>query len=301
MQNTERHRHLTWLLVNQASGSNDPARVTALVEALDAAGHAPQRVVTLPTDDLPTIAELDAAGVGLLVIFTGDGTVNAAVATLSGPKLSGTGLSGSGLQGRGGRVLVLPGGTQNLLAKACHGDLGELDIVARLAAGRLVETHRNLIRTAHGDALCEVLAGPGAHWSDVREAMREGDLGAMAASVGTAIGQSAAGPQVAVVDPARGKPEGYPAVRIHLGEQALAIDGYGAEGLGDYAMQGLALLKRDFREGPHEQLGTAPAVVCRSSEPIELMIDGERATGTFEERFEFAQCKVVFLCAAGQR
>ena len=205
------------------------------------------------------------------------------------------------LAGWGGKVLVLPGGTQNLLAKACHGELGELAIVEKLAAGELVETRRNLIRTAHGDALCEVLAGPGAHWSDVREAMREGDLGGIATSVGTAIGQSASGPQVAVVEPQRGKPEGYPAVRIHFGDDCLAIDGYGAEGLGDYAMQGLALLKRDFREGPHDELGTARAVTCRSSEPIELMIDGERATGTAEERFELAQCEVVFLCSAGQR
>ena len=294
MQNPEPLRSLTWLLVNQASGSNDPDRVAALVEALEAAGHPAARVVAIPDDELPTIAELDAAGVGLLTVFTGDGTVNAAVTALSG---------------WGGRVLVLPGGTQNLLAKACHGELDELAIVENLAAGGLVETRRNLIRTAHGDALCEVLAGPGAHWSDVREALRERDLGAVAASVSSAIGQTTAGPQVAVVDPLRGKPEGYPAVRIHLGEaegsaqskSCLAIDGYAAEGLGDYAMQGLALLKRDFREGPHDELGIARTVVCRSAEPIELMIDGERATGAVEERFELQQCKVVFLSAAGQR
>lgn len=286
MQNAQASTPLTWLLVNQASGSNDPARVAALVEALDAADHAPPRVVSIPADELPTIAELDAAGVGLLAVFTGDGTVNAAVTALAGWQ---------------GRVLVLPGGTQNLFAKACHGEASESDIIAKLAAGELVETRRNLIRTAHGDALCEVLAGPGAHWSDVREAMREGDLSGIASSVGTAIGQSASGPQVTVADPACGKPEGYPAVRIHLGDETLAIDGYGAEGLGDYAMQGLALLKRDFREGPHDELGTARAVTCRSSEPIELMIDGERATGTSQERFELAQCEVVFLCSAGQR
>lgn len=281
---------LTWLLVNRASGSNDPARVEALIEALDAAACPADRVVTIPDDELPTVNELDDAGVGILAIFTGDGTVNAAVTSLTG---------------WGGRVLVLPGGTQNLFAKSCHGDLDELAIIERLGAGGLEDQHRSLIRTAHGDALCEVLAGPGAHWSDVREAMRELDIGAVASTMSTAIGQSAAGPQVAVVDPPRGKPEGYPAVRIHLGDSeggsCLLIDGYGAEGLGDYAMQGLALLKRDFREGPHDELGTASVVTCRSSEPIELMIDGERATGTTEERFEVQRCEVVFLGAAGQR
>ena len=225
----------------------------------------------------------------MLTIFTGDGTVNAAVGTLAGWQ---------------GRVLVLPGGTQNLFARACHGELSELEIVERLGSGELEELRPSLIRTAHGDALCEILAGPGAHWSDVREAIRDLDIGAVASTIGTAIEQSAGGPQVAVVDPERGKPEGYPAVRIHLGHGAsgdcLVIDGYGAESLGEYAMQGLALLKRDFREGPHDELGAARAVTCRSSEPIELMIDGERATGGIEERFVVEQCEVVFLGAAGQ-
>ena len=72
MQNSDLSGALTWLLVNQASGSNDPARVTTLVEALDAAGHSPPRVVSIPADELPTIAELDEAGVGLLAVFTGD-------------------------------------------------------------------------------------------------------------------------------------------------------------------------------------------------------------------------------------
>jgi hypothetical protein len=290
MNDIARSSPLTWLLVNQASGSNDPERVAALEEALAAAGHPTARVVSIPDDELPTSAELDAAGVGMLAIFTGDGTVNAAVGALAGWQ---------------GRVVVLPGGTQNLFAKACHGELSELEIVERLGAGDLVELRPSLIRTAHGDALCEVLAGPGAHWSDVREAMRNLDIGEMASTMSTAIEQSASGPQVAVVDPERGKPEGYPAVRIHLGEGAsgscLVIDGYGAESLGDYAMQGLALLKRDFREGPHDELGGAQAVTCRSSEPIELMIDGERATGSVEERFAVEQCEVVFLGAAGHR
>ena len=60
----------------------------------------------------------------------------------------------------------------------------------------------------------------------------------------------------------------------------------GAETIADYARQGVALLRRDFREGPHDELGWHRAIVCRSSDPIELMIDGERATGSCEERFE---------------
>lgn len=274
--------HLTWLLVNSASGSNDDAAVTLLVEAMDAAGFPPERVVSIPADALPRRAELEAAGVDLLTVFTGDGTVNAVV---------------TGLYGWGGRVLVLPGGTQNLLARSLHGESSPAEIVARLAAGELAPLRRHVIRSSQGDALCEIVAGPGAVWSDVREAMREVDVAGVAATMSEAIGQSANGPMVRITEPALGKPEGYSAVRIHPTGEELLIDGYGAEGLGDYALQGLALLKRDFREGPHDELGGAREVLCRSDAPIELMIDGERKTGEAEERFAMTACEVDFLAS----
>lgn len=276
----ENPQALTWLVVNQASGSNDDAAVTRLVEAMDAAGFPPQRVVAIPHDDIPDRAELDEAGVGLLAAFTGDGTVNAVVTRL---------------YGWGGEVLVLPGGTQNLLARACHGDCPAEAIVERLGQGKLRPARRPLIRCAHGDGLCEIVAGPGATWSEVREAIRDADIGGVAASVREALDQTTAGPRVTLADPALGKPEGYKAVRIHPSDGALAIDGYAAEGLGEYAQQGMALLRRDYREGPHDDLGRHREVLCRSAAPIELMIDGERVTGAMEERFALGECDVTFL------
>ena len=84
---------------------------------------------------------------------------------------------------------------------------------------------------------------------------------------------------VAVADPAGGRAEGYAGVRLCPREKGIEIEGYGAEGLGDYLQQGMAILKRDFREGPHDELGMADRVVCQSlqDEPIPLMVDGERS------------------------
>ena len=78
----------------------------------------------------------------------------------------------------------------------------------------------------------------------------------------------------------------------------MIVDGYGAETMADCAKQGLALLRRDFREGPHEEFGDHRAIVCQSDEPIELMIDGERMTGEREERFEILKCAVEFLATS---
>jgi hypothetical protein len=158
---------------------------------------------------------------------------------------------------------------------------------------------RPLIRCSAGDALVEIVAGPGATWSDVRESLRERELGEIASSMREAIGKSAGGPMVSVVEPPLGKPEGYPAIRLHPdGDHRLVVDGYGADGVLDYAKQGLALLKRDFREGPHDELGQHPVIVCRADAPIELMLDGERATGGEEERFVVTGCDVTFLASA---
>ena len=275
-----------WLVINSASGSFSEQVVADLLSQMKAQGFAPARIVAIPDKPAPNRAALEDAGVDLLAIFTGDGTANSVVC---------------GLGDWDGAVLMLPGGTQNLLAKALHGDVPAHAILAQLGQGVLQRQRRHMVRTSQGDALCEVVAGPGAHWSDVREAMREGDLGGMASTLGEAIGQSTGGALVQIADPELGKPDGYPAVRAHPVTGLLAIDGYGAETLADYARQGVALLRRDFREGPHEALGHHAAIVCRSAAPIELMIDGERVTGACEERFAVVECPVEFLAATSQR
>lgn len=276
----------TWLVINSASGSYSVEAVAALEQAFADAGRPLARVVTIPDHDAPDRAALETAGVDLLAIYTGDGTINGVV---------------TGLYGWGGKMLVLPGGTQNLLAKSLHGDAPAEDIVAALGRGELAAVSRHLVRTSQGDALCEVLAGPGARWSDVREAMREGDIGEMAASLGEALGESTGGASVRIVAPDLGKPDGYPAVRLFPDQGALGVEGYGAETLAEYAQQGVALLRRDFREGPHDELGRHARIVCRSEQPIELMIDGERMTGEPEERFELRECPIEFLALSGQR
>lgn len=271
---------ICWLVVNTASGSHSAEAVQQVVSGLSKSGHAPQRIIRLPGEKLPERAELEAAGVTLLVTFAGDGTANSQITRL---------------HDWAGQLLVLPGGTQNLLAKRLHGAASAEQILAALADGWLEPRRLSMIRTAHGDALCEIVAGPGATWSDVRQMLRGRDVAALATKLAEAIRQSAGGPAVCVVEPALGKPAGYPAIRLSPQDELMAVDGYCAEGLADYARQSVAILRRNFRQGPHDELGTYAQVLCRSHQPIELMIDGERATGSAEERFITALCPVEFL------
>ncbi|MFC0589839.1 diacylglycerol/lipid kinase family protein [Novosphingobium aquiterrae] len=276
-----------WLVVNPASGSNDDAARNALVEALAQAGFAPDRVIDITTN--PDLAQqaLTRAGVATLAVFTGDGTLGSVVC---------------GAEGWDGQILVLPGGTTNLCARALHGEDCTADgIIAALASGTLVRQRRNAVSWSGGKAICELLAGPGATWSDVREEMREGNIVATAQTALGAARETAGGALVRLRDPELGKADGYGGVRLVPEPNGIVVDGYGADGIADYLKQGLALLRRNFREGPHDELGSHRAVHCETVDgaPMDLMIDGERKTGRPRETFSLAPLAVDLL-ASGQ-
>ena len=273
---------ILWLVANSASGSNDDKALAELVERLSSAGHAPARVIDCSSEALPGRAELERAGVATLAVFTGDGTISALLPPL---------------EGWDGHVLVLPGGTTNLLAKMLHDPCDLAVIVAAFAEGQARPERRSCVRWSGHTAMCEVLAGPGAKWSDVREGMRERDLGAVTSTALDAVKGSAGGATVQLVAPPLGHEQGYAGVRIVPHQSGLAVSGYRADGVADYLKQGLALLQRDFREGPHDELGEHRELLCRSADgsPIELMIDGERAAGKSEERFSLAMLALDLL------
>lgn len=277
----------TWLIYNGASGSHDDDALRAMVDAMGAAGHAPTKVVDCK-DGTPDAAEANRGGLGLVAVHGGDGTLSRTIA---------------GLEGFSGRVLPLPGGTFNLLAREIFGERSPLDIIEMLGAGHLAVRRRNCIRGDGVLALCELLAGPGAKWADVREELREANVGEMLVKGWDAATTSTVGPMVGLSEPQAGREDGYAGLRFCPKADGIAIEGFAAEGLGDYLQQGMAILKRDFREGPHDDLGIVPTVECRSLEgdPIPLMIDGERSEGSSSIRFSLDRLDVDLLGIADGR
>lgn len=268
-----------WLVCNAASGSNDDKAVEELVGAFDDAGLALDRVLRFPDEPAPQPADLDAAGVAMLAVFGGDGTTHSVVTSACG---------------WGGAVLVLPGGTMNMLAKRMHGDVPAPEIVGRLAARELRTVRPCVIRSRHGTGLTGALAGPGTVWNEVREAMRSLNVLELVSSAREAIAQSANGPKVVCAEVDCGREEGYAAITVTPHEDGLQANGYYADSLADYAGQGIALLNRDFRDGPHDELGRHRRLrlVCPTGEPMGLLIDGEPFDGAAEEEFELAACEV---------
>ena len=271
-----------WLVNNASSGSNDDAALAALDRCCGDNGFRVAHRTVFPAQDLPTPAILEAAQIDRVAVFAGDGTINTLLAHLAGWS---------------GAVLVLPGGTMNLLYHRLHGERSMEEVIAAAAHGDAVVRRPSAIRSPFGDAYAGLLAGPGTSWGRVREAMREADVVELAAGTVQAIEQTLAGDQIACVEPPLGRREGYPLVMLTPFDDGIEIEAYHAETAGEYLEQAWALLRRNFREGPHDVLGKTHTIRLASTQgnAFGLLIDGEQADAAPEVEFRLAACEVDLL------
>lgn len=274
-----------WLVHNTASGSNGDKALFLLEEAFAAAAYTIAHSTCFPMREFPSPAMLDAAGVDLVAVFTGDGTVNSLLKHLSGWS---------------GEVLVLPGGTQNLLSIRLHGETTAEDIIARLGAGKAVATRPGIARSPAGDGYGGIMVGPGTSWQSVREAMRDYNVLEMAGGASNAMTETLEGEAVACTEPALGRKEGYPLIMLTPRSDGLEIAAYSAQTPGEYLQQTLAMLKRNFREGPHEILGTVREVRLTGVNGglVGVLIDGEIGTPAPDQEFILAPADVDLLATA---
>ncbi len=271
-----------WLVSNASSGSNRDDALQALEDGCGQGGLCIAHSTIFPDRELPSPALLDAAGIDLVAIFTGDGTINATLERLAG---------------WGGQVLVLPGGTMNLLYHRLHGDLDMAEVIARVGAGRAQARRPGVIRCPQGHGYAGVLAGPGTVWNNVREAMRDNDLLQFAGEAGEAVGETLEGQPVACRDPALGRADGYPLLMLTPYDDGMEVTAFYAETPADYVQQTLALVRRNFRDGPHEVLGRVDKLRIAGTEggPFGLLVDGEPAEPGPEAQFELVACEVDLL------
>ena len=94
-----------WFITNPGSGSTTNAKCEAIEAVFAEHGLALVGRTHFPDEPLPEARQLDAARADCVVLFAGDGTINAALCALSDWD---------------GSFLVLPGGTMNLLAGRLH-------------------------------------------------------------------------------------------------------------------------------------------------------------------------------------
>lgn len=162
--------HRFWLITNRSSGSTSADRQSALIERMTGKGFVEAGMTDFPDDPLPSPDELGAAGVDLVVLYAGDGTINAAIRKL---------------ERWDGAILILPGGTMNLLARELHGDADPLAIIdqADADAPRVAIPY---VEAGEARAFVGLILGPAANWAHAREAARAGRGRSMLRAVGHA-------------------------------------------------------------------------------------------------------------------
>jgi diacylglycerol kinase family enzyme len=150
-----------WFITNPHSGSSDAKKAQAIEAACAERGLSFVGRTDFPDQAMPTVADLDRVGADTVVLFAGDGTINAASCALAAWD---------------GGILILPGGTMNMLAKILHGNA---DPAAILEAAHEQEQRVALAYVEAGKhrALVGMIVGPAASWYRAREHVREGSLG----------------------------------------------------------------------------------------------------------------------------
>lgn len=244
------------LVCNAQSGSYDPAIRSAIEAACRAQGAPLAATFALPDDAIPNAAELARRTIDLLIVWTGDGTINAAASRAAGWD---------------GAILPLPGGTLNLLSKALHGDRDAPDILVDALGGKARRARIPTIRTAEGEAFITIVVGPATRWAGVRETMRQDGLIEASRAAPDALDAMMNAPGVRVAGDGRD----WPAIILTPTAHGIRADGIVADRSADVLRHGLAWLGGDFRDGPTEELSTSETITLEGETPISLEYDGE--------------------------
>ena len=249
-----------WFITNPDSGSATREKCEALEAVFEERGLVLAGRTGFPEAPIPSADELAAAKVDTVVLFAGDGTINAALCALADWD---------------GGFLILPGGTMNLLAKALHGD-GEPAAIIHAAheGGRPVALP--YVEAGPHRAFVGLILGPAAHWARAREAARRGRmarvLGAMRSAWRRTFGE---GIRVAGVPGMQGR---YQAVFVGPAAPELEVAAIDARDWASIAELGWNWLTGDWiaARAVTDRRAERLRPLCRR--PVLALFDGEPVT-----------------------
>jgi diacylglycerol kinase family enzyme len=151
----------TAAVLNRSSGNVTAAAEATMIGILAAAGVVPAELHAIDGGGVEAALDrIAAAGIEVLIVLGGDGTIRTAA-----EKCSASGM----------RFIALPGGTMNMLPRALYGDRTWQEVLrdtveaphAAAIGGGEVEGYR---------FFCGAIFGSPAHWVEAREALRRYSL-----------------------------------------------------------------------------------------------------------------------------
>lgn len=161
----------TIALFNPRSGSVPADARERLNAVLAEAGHGNAELVEAGEDQEHQLREIAAMAPDLFIVWGGDGTLRAALSTV-GQVTS--------------NLLLLPGGTMNLLPRTLHGEKPWDEIVRDVIRAPRRRTLEAGEVNGH-QFYCAMLAGAPARFAEARESLRRGDIGKAAGEARAAI------------------------------------------------------------------------------------------------------------------
>ena len=149
-----------WFVQNPGSHSVDPEVVESIRARVAERGGDLVGETDFPENAMPDAAFLEERQVDTLITLGGDGTITCAATELAG---------------WGGRLLVLAGGTMNLIPKMLHPDL-DPEAIVDAAFDRPRLTALPYVAVGDHRSFARIIAGPAASFVHVREEIRAGRL-----------------------------------------------------------------------------------------------------------------------------
>lgn len=250
----------TWLITNPGSGSVSDARSVAVAAAIGQSGMTLVGRTLFPTEPLPQTDMLEAGSVDTIVLFAGDGTINAAACALE--EFAGT-------------MLILPGGTMNMLARRLHGDADTAAILKAAIAG--AEAHPlPVVEAGPHRAFVALIVGPAAHWAHAREALRAGRFRRIWRTARMAWRRTTTrGVAVRGVPALRGR---HQALIVSPGVDEVAVAAIRAQAISAMLRLGLSWIGSDWRSDKSVRTATQRSLVIDSRRPVPALFDGEPVT-----------------------
>jgi diacylglycerol kinase family enzyme len=162
----------TFALINPAAGGVTADGESKLRHALDAAGLSTAAIETLDhANSAAQMAEIADMNPDMFIVWGGDGTLRSALARV-GEKCP--------------NLLLLPGGTMNILTKSIHGDHPWNQILANVVKSpRRVTLPAGQLNDER--FYCAMLAGAPARFAEARESLRRGEIGNVVTSARVAL------------------------------------------------------------------------------------------------------------------
>ncbi len=261
-----------WFVTNPNSGSATREKCEAIEAVFAEHGLTLAGRSGFPDDPIPDAETLDGEKVDTLVLFAGDGTINAALCKLASWK---------------GAFLILPGGTMNLLAKTLHSETDPHRII-QAAHGSDRRVALPYVEAGPHRAFVGLILGPAAHWFRAREEARKHRFTKIGRAIGFAWRKTFGGRGLRITG-IPDAPRGYQAVFVQPVMDGLVVQGVDARDwraiveLGWDWLTGDWVAARAVTEARAQEIGiagTGTVLALFDGEPVRLDADASITSGT---------------------